>query len=522
MDIDLNADLGEGFGPWRMGDDEALLDIVSSANVACGFHAGDPVIMERTVRMARARGVDVGAHVGFPDRQGFGRRLMQIDPRELAAMVTYQLGALAGIARAAGHRMTHMSFHGALGNMAAADAALAAPLVRAVADFDPDAHRSARRRSRAIEDAAAALRPARRHDLPGRPRLRRRGPAGAAQAAGRGHPRRGARCWRACGACCDDGIVDHLRAASACRCRPRSILLHGDTPGAVDAGAHDPRRDRGRRRTRSCRSRSSLEQPARAARHKGALSLHRQSVLARSPRARYSESQHHEGRHDALLRLQDRSRHRRLIRHRRRRRRAPAHAKACRSTRWRAAPTRWRHWPSAPAASRTRIDVTDLAGITQLDAGGRVRRAGQQRRRRPARSSFLKADAEDIDLLVDVNLRAVLHLCRLVVPGMVGARPRPRRQHQLDRRRLQLRRQLDLPRHQGGGQHAVAPAAHRLLRQARARHRDLPGPRRDRHLRPRPRRLRGDPRALRRGLRTAAGRRTSPTRSPSPSPRRSR
>jgi len=137
MDIDLNADLGEGYGPWRMGDDEALLQVLSSANVACGFHAGDPVIMDRTVRMAGARGVDIGAHVGFPDRQGFGRRVMQIDPGELAAMVTYQLGALAGIARAAGQRMTHMSFHGALGNLAAADAALAAVLVRAVAAFDP-------------------------------------------------------------------------------------------------------------------------------------------------------------------------------------------------------------------------------------------------------------------------------------------------------------------------------------------------------------------------------------------------
>ena len=99
MQIDLNADLGEGFGPWRMGDDEALLDVLSSANIACGFHAGDPVIMERTVRAALARGVDVGAHVGFPDLQGFGRRPMRIDPDELAAMVTYQLGALAGIAR---------------------------------------------------------------------------------------------------------------------------------------------------------------------------------------------------------------------------------------------------------------------------------------------------------------------------------------------------------------------------------------------------------------------------------------
>ena len=133
MDIDLNADLGEGYGPWRMGEDQAMLALISSANVTCGFHAGDPLIMDRTARLALKHDVDVGAHVGFPDRQGFGRRAMQIDTDELAAMVTYQLGALAGIARAAGHRMTHMSFHGALGNMAAADAALAGPLLRAIA-----------------------------------------------------------------------------------------------------------------------------------------------------------------------------------------------------------------------------------------------------------------------------------------------------------------------------------------------------------------------------------------------------
>ena len=121
MQIDLNADLAEGYGQWRIGDDDALLDVLSSANLACGFHAGDPLIMEKTVKAALERGVDIGAHVGFPDRQGFGRRPMQIDSEELAAMVIYQLGALEGIARAVGHRMTHMSFHGALGNMAAAD-----------------------------------------------------------------------------------------------------------------------------------------------------------------------------------------------------------------------------------------------------------------------------------------------------------------------------------------------------------------------------------------------------------------
>lgn len=155
LEIDLNADLGEGYGAWRMGEDEAMLEVLSSANVACGFHAGDPPIMERTVRTALARGVDIGAHVGFPDRQGFGRRGMQIEPAELAAMVTYQLGALAGIARSVGHRMTHMSFHGALGNMAAADAALAAPLIAAVARFDPELT-IVSSSSRAIEDAAEA------------------------------------------------------------------------------------------------------------------------------------------------------------------------------------------------------------------------------------------------------------------------------------------------------------------------------------------------------------------------------
>ncbi len=137
MEIDLNSDVGEGFGPWRMGDDAALMQVISSANIACGYHAGDPVIMDATVRMAQERKVDVGAHVGFPDLMGFGRRQMDVNPLELAKYVLYQLGALAGIAKAAGQKMTHMSFHGALGNMAAADMRLAEPLVRAVADFDP-------------------------------------------------------------------------------------------------------------------------------------------------------------------------------------------------------------------------------------------------------------------------------------------------------------------------------------------------------------------------------------------------
>jgi UPF0271 protein len=153
MRIDLNADLGEGYGPWRMGQDEALMPLISSANIACGYHAGDPLIMRARVTQALSLGVDVGAHVGFPDRQGFGRRVMQIEHDELSAMVIYQLGALDGICRSVGHSMTHMSFHGALGNMAAADPVLARPLLKAVADFNVELL-VVSSSSRAIEEAA--------------------------------------------------------------------------------------------------------------------------------------------------------------------------------------------------------------------------------------------------------------------------------------------------------------------------------------------------------------------------------
>jgi 5-oxoprolinase (ATP-hydrolysing) subunit A len=156
MIIDLNADLAEGYGDWRMGDDKALLDVLSSANLACGFHAGDPTIMQRSIRWASKRRVDIGAHVGFPDRQGFGRRVMQLSTEELTALVIYQLGALAGLAHAAGAKVTHMSFHGALGNLAAADREYAEPLLRAVAAFDPSLVVLSSS-SAAIESAAASV-----------------------------------------------------------------------------------------------------------------------------------------------------------------------------------------------------------------------------------------------------------------------------------------------------------------------------------------------------------------------------
>lgn len=137
MRVDLNADLGEGFGPYRLGDDAAVLDCVSSANVACGFHAGDPQVMRRTVLAAKARGVAVGAHPGFADRRGFGRRELAVTPDEAYADVLYQVGALAGFCRAAGVPMRHVKPHGALYNMAARDRALAEAIAAAVRDFDP-------------------------------------------------------------------------------------------------------------------------------------------------------------------------------------------------------------------------------------------------------------------------------------------------------------------------------------------------------------------------------------------------
>lgn len=138
MIIDINSDMGEGFGPYRIADDETLMTQVSSANVACGYHAGDPVIMDRTIRLAKDHGVDLGAHISFPDRMGFGRRRMDMDLPELEAHILYQLGALAALAGRAGHRITHMNPHGALGNLASADPAIAGAVARATMDFDPE------------------------------------------------------------------------------------------------------------------------------------------------------------------------------------------------------------------------------------------------------------------------------------------------------------------------------------------------------------------------------------------------
>ena len=134
--LDLNCDMGESFGAWRMGDDAAVLEHVSSVNLACGFHAGDPTTIRSTMAAALAHGVAVGAHPSLPDLPGFGRREMSIQPQEAYDLMLYQIGAVAAFARASGSALHHVKPHGALYNMAAKNPELAAAIARAVRDFD--------------------------------------------------------------------------------------------------------------------------------------------------------------------------------------------------------------------------------------------------------------------------------------------------------------------------------------------------------------------------------------------------
>lgn len=138
LTVDLNCDLGESFGVYRLGEDEALMSSVSSVNIACGFHAGDPSVMRRTVELAAEKGVALGAHPGLPDLQGFGRREMAVSPREVEDMLVYQIGALDAFARLVGARLHHVKPHGALYNMAARDPLLARAVAVAIKAVDSD------------------------------------------------------------------------------------------------------------------------------------------------------------------------------------------------------------------------------------------------------------------------------------------------------------------------------------------------------------------------------------------------
>lgn len=136
MRIDLNADVGESYGAWQMGQDEALIPLVTSVNIACGAHAGDPLVMQRTVALATRNGAQIGAHPGYADRDGFGRRDMSLTTDELEASLLYQLGALAAFVRAGGGQLRHVKPHGALYNRAARDREVADAVCRAVRRFD--------------------------------------------------------------------------------------------------------------------------------------------------------------------------------------------------------------------------------------------------------------------------------------------------------------------------------------------------------------------------------------------------
>ncbi len=230
MRIDLNSDLGEGFGVWRLTDDEALLDVVTSANVACGFHAGDPTVMRRVCARAVQRGIVIGAQVGYRDLPGFGRRFIDVDPDELVNEVLYQIAALDGFARVAGGRVRYVKPHGALYNATVRHAEQAAAVVEAVRLYDP---------------SLPIL------GLPGSELLRQAARAGIATVAeafaDRAYTPAGELVSRR-----EPGAVIHDVEAFAERCvrmasageveaadgtvikvEPRSICVHGDTPGAV-------------------------------------------------------------------------------------------------------------------------------------------------------------------------------------------------------------------------------------------------------------------------------------------------
>jgi 5-oxoprolinase (ATP-hydrolysing) subunit A len=229
--IDLNADVGESLGPWPMGDDARLIPLVSSVNVACGFHAGDPLTIQRTVATAVAHGIAIGAHPGYPDLVGFGRRELDMTAEDLEASIVYQVGAVAAFARAMGSEVRHVKAHGALYNRAARDPSVAASVARAIRSMSPDLILVGLAGSAMLEAAAeAGLAVAaeafadRAYEPDGSLRSRRlegailpTPEAAAAQAL----------------AIARDGRVRAYDGTDLA-VRADTICIHGDTPGAVD------------------------------------------------------------------------------------------------------------------------------------------------------------------------------------------------------------------------------------------------------------------------------------------------
>jgi UPF0271 protein len=234
MKIDINSDMGEGYGPYRIGDDAALMKIVSSANVACGFHAGDPIIMDRTIRMAKEAGVGVGAHPGLPDLLGFGRRIIQMDGHEIEKHMVYQIGALRALATNAGYRVTHVSFHAAMGSMVNADPDLADTTARAIAAIDRDLIVFGMQGTEVIRAArAVGLRTLtlfladRAYDE--NANLVSRKLPNSVITSSEAVARRVSRFL-------DSGTVETINGASI-KVDARSILVHSDTPGSVELAA---------------------------------------------------------------------------------------------------------------------------------------------------------------------------------------------------------------------------------------------------------------------------------------------
>ncbi|WP_295045314.1 5-oxoprolinase subunit PxpA [uncultured Paracoccus sp.] len=229
--IDLNSDLGEGYGAWAMGDDPAMLEIVSSANIACGFHAGDPLTIRATVDQAAARDVAVGAHVSYPDRVGFGRRPMDVTSAELTADVIYQIGALQGIARAAGTHVSYVKPHGALYNTIASDARQADAVIAAIREIDDRlvlmALAGAPILSRAAEAGLATVAEAfgDRAYTPEGQLVSRRDKGAVLHDA----DAVAARMLRLA----TDGVIEAIDG-STLRLEAQSICVHGDSAGAVD------------------------------------------------------------------------------------------------------------------------------------------------------------------------------------------------------------------------------------------------------------------------------------------------
>jgi UPF0271 protein len=229
VQLDLNCDAGESFGPWPMGDDDQLLPLMTSVNIACGAHAGDPLVMRRTLELAARHNIAAGAHPGYPDLQGFGRRALALPPPEVEVWLLAQLGALAGVARALGVRLRHVKPHGALYNTAADDEALATAIAHAVQTYDPELVLVARAGSLQAKVArAAGLRVAeeafadRGYDAQGH--LLPRGTPGASITSASQAARRAIDLVRS----------GDLEAADGSRLalRPDTLCIHSDTAGA--------------------------------------------------------------------------------------------------------------------------------------------------------------------------------------------------------------------------------------------------------------------------------------------------